>query len=281
MKDDGNMSSAEKINMDEYMIHAYVDGQLSEEDVRLVEEHLQAHPDDLAYVNSIQKQNAMLKESFDPVLEEEIPDFLLETVEKEKKPNRFSFPSYKVASFLLPLAFGGVLGWFLKPAVSLNAFTSEAPVAFVKDAMLAHVMYTAEQKHPVDVTSEHEKHLVAWISKRLGIDINAPDLSNQGFHLVGGRLLPNEAGPSAQFMYEDGSQQRLTLYVNKNFDKKETAFEYFQDKGVSAFYWVDRSLVYALTGKIDREQLLSVSHEIYQFYNHPLEKGTVKKTSSI
>ena len=43
-----------------------------------------------------------------------------------------------------------------------------------------------------------------WLSKRLGRPLVVPDLAAVGFRLMGGRLLPAEDGPAAQFMYETG-----------------------------------------------------------------------------
>ncbi len=269
--------------IDELMLHAYVDGELCEADGRLVEEYLQTHPEAMALVESIQKQNRLLKTGFDPVLDEEIPDFLLEAVTdgntNDKKKTKRWFAPYRVASLVLPLVLGGILGWGLKPIETEKMSLTTETMSFVKQARLAHVMYTPEKLHPVDVTSKHEKHLVAWISKRLGIDIETPDLTGQGFKLVGGRLLPNETGPSAQFMYENSQGQRLTLYVNKNYNKEETAFEFFEDGDIASFYWVDKSLVYALTGDLNRQQLLDISHHIYRFYNK--ENGELQHLSKI
>ena len=55
--------------------------------------------------------------------------------------------------------------------------------------------------HPVEVGADDEQHLVNWLSKRLGVKVRAPKLDDAGMSLVGGRLLPGENGPVAQFMY--------------------------------------------------------------------------------
>lgn len=65
----------------------------------------------------------------------------------------------------------------------------------------------------MEVAADQEAHLVAWLSKRLGTPLKVPRLDTLGFGLVGGRLLPGDQGPVAQFMYQDGQGQRLTLYV--------------------------------------------------------------------
>ena len=69
--------------------------------------------------------------------------------------------------------------------------------------------------------ADQEAHLVAWLSKRLGTQLKIPQLSGLGFNLVGGRLLPGDQGPVAQFMYQDAQGQRLTLYVRTNRDTSQ------------------------------------------------------------
>lgn len=60
-----------------------------------------------------------------------------------------------------------------------------------------------------------EQHLARWLSKRLDLPVRLYDLRPQGFELVGGRLLPDSSGPSAQRMYQNGNGQRITLYLRR------------------------------------------------------------------
>jgi anti-sigma factor RsiW len=85
-----------------------------------------------------------------------------------------------------------------------------------------------------------------------------------GYELVGGRLLPGDKGPVAQFMYTTGNGQRLTLYVTREAAGQETAFKFGQDGSVNVFYWVDKNFGYALSGGADRKELARVSQEVYR-----------------
>ena len=130
------------------------------------------------------------------------------------------------------------------------------------------MVYTPEILHPVEVGAREEAHLVSWLSKRLGAPLHAPQLAGAGYELVGGWLLPGETGPAAQFIYQDVRGNRLTLYVRTAAnDNHETAFRYAQESKVGVFYWVDGPFGYALSGELERPQLLRVAEIVYRALN--------------
>jgi anti-sigma factor RsiW len=132
-------------------------------------------------------------------------------------------------------------------------------------AAQAHLVYASEVRHPVEVDASQQEHLVKWLSKRLGIDLKVPVLAKDGFELLGGRLLPGGEGPVAQFMYQDGTGKRLTLYVTRPHQGEEvTAFRFAQEGSVSVFYWIDKECGYALSGELDRPALARVAGTVYK-----------------
>ena len=96
--------------------------------------------------------------------------------------------------------------------------------------------------------------------------MRAPNLA--GFSLVGGRLLPGESSPVAQFMYQNESGRRLTLYVrNEPGSGTETAFRYVREGKIGVFYWIDRSFGYALSGELERDELYAIASQVYRQLN--------------
>lgn len=98
-----------------------------------------------------------------------------------------------------------------------------------------------------------------------------PRLSNLqklGYELIGGRLLPGERGPVAQFMYHDGVGERVTLYVTRELPASrtapETTFRFGQDGPVRVFYWVEGRVGYAISGGSSRSELLRIAQEVYR-----------------
>jgi anti-sigma factor RsiW len=240
-------------------LHAHVDGVLPAERAAEVDAYLAEHPGEAARLAAYREQNAALHREFDPVLDERPPHRL-------DAPRLYrARPLLRYAAVVAGIALGGVIGW------QLHAFTADRraeATSWPRRAAIAHVVYSPEVRHPVEVGADQEAHLVAWLSKRLGSPLKVPHLGELGYTLVGGRLLPGERGPVAQFMYQDSKGQRLTLYVRVNPDDSgETAFRFAQEHGVGVFYWLDRKLGYALSGEVEKNELLRIATAVYRQLN--------------
>jgi anti-sigma factor RsiW len=137
--------------------------------------------------------------------------------------------------------------------------------SFVKHAAIAHAVYSPDIRHPVEITADQEEQLVTWISKGLGSKVNPPELGKLGYELIGGRLLPGEEGPVAQFMYRDSHGERLTLYVsNERNQDKDSGFRFAQEGPVNVFYWIDGKFGYALSAGVTRDELKRIADVVYE-----------------
>ena len=202
-------------------------------------------------------QNALLRRRFDPVLTEPIPARMY------LQPPLWIDHARAAAWVVLGIAIGLMVPY-------LGLFSSQAPAVAVAAplpvrAARAHLVYTPEVRHPVEVDAKEKDHLVKWLSKRLDRPLKVPALGNEGFELLGGRLLPGNDGPVAQFMYQDASGKRLTLYVTQRHKGDElTAFRFAREGGVQVFYWIDDDCGYALTGEIDKQTLNRIASSVYK-----------------
>jgi anti-sigma factor RsiW len=82
---------------------------------------------------------------------------------------------------------------------------------------------------------------------------------------MGGRLLPDAAGKSAQLMYENAqTKERVTVYLRKPETDAPTTFRYVQQGEIGLFYWVEPGAGYALVGPLPKERLLAIAQSIYR-----------------
>jgi anti-sigma factor RsiW len=55
----------------------------------------------------------------------------------------------------------------------------------------------------------------------------------------------------------------LTLYLRKEPGLNNTSFRFHDKDGVGTFYWIDQPLAYALTGRLSRDELMTLANAVY------------------
>ena len=263
-------------------LHAYVDGQLPAARQREIEAYLSGRPEELQRLESYRAQRRELHALFDPVLDEALPPRL----NQHAAGPRTSWYLQRLAAGVGIALISGATGWGLHAGLTSSSgpLAVQEPVAiamasatgFAQRAVVAHAVYTPEQRRPVEVDAAHEDQLIAWLSKRMGAPMKPPHLQTVGYALEGGRLLPGGQGPVAQFMYRDESGRRLTLYVSNEIgdlgastsapgrENTDTAFRFAREGQINVFYWVEGRFGYAISADADRAALARVSSEVYR-----------------
>ena len=281
--------------MTEAELHAFVDEQLTPERQREIEAYLASRPDEEQRADIYRAQKRKLRALFDPVLDEALPQRVLDAA----RP-RTPWYLQRIAAGIVIALISGAAGWGLRgglssesPATALSpqgpaSITMASATGFAQRAAVAHAVYSPEQRRPVEVDAAHEDQLIAWLSKRMGAPMKPPHLQAVGYALEGGRLLPGGRGPVAQFMYRDEAGSRLTVYVSNEVGdlvtpagdvassvsssvssaapgkNTETAFRFAREGKVNVFYWVEGAFGYAISADADRATLARVSGEVYR-----------------
>jgi anti-sigma factor RsiW len=239
-------------------LNAYADGQADAARVPAIEAALRADAALADRVAVIQRHNAALRDALDATLSEPVPARLLDAARPPRRRWRRLLPAAAAAAGVVV---GTTLGWFARDVALQEAGT---PTTFARQVAMTHVLYANDVNRPVEVWAPEEKRLVTWLSRRLGFAVHAPDLNTFGYALVGGRLVAGNEKPTALFMYENAEKQRLSLQVRRQISgPADTAFRYAVEDGVGVFYWIDDRCAYALSGQLDRAQLLAISRLVY------------------
>jgi anti-sigma factor RsiW len=242
----------------EEMLHAYVDDRLDPQARSRVERHLAAHPDDAARVADFQAQRRRLRDAYDEVLAEPVPEPLRRT----SRP-RSAWTLWRVAAALVWMTVGTVLGWSVRDhQVGPEPAPTATPAStLVERARMAHVIYTAEQRRAVEVPASQEDDMIRWLSKRMNTAVRVPDLTAHGFTAMGGRLLPGEDGPACQIMYQNEAGKRLTIYLARD-PGKARPIEFSDRDVVHVVVWSDGRLAFAVSADLDREELSRIAQTI-------------------
>jgi len=258
--------SGTEYSVSEDELQAWADRRLADARRAEVDAWLAAHPEAAERAAAYRSLNEQLRACYGPVLDEPVPERLQGAALRR---TRWRAAAAVAAWLVLGAAVGGVAGWELRAQrASVPEARPQIP-GLAHRAALAHATYAPEVRHPVEVGADQEQHLVAWLSKRLGAEVRAPQLESEGMTLVGGRLLPSDPGPVAQFMYQSAPGRRVTLYVRtEGPDRRETAFRFAREGNVRVFYWIDRKFGYALSSAdLDRDELLRLANAAYRQLN--------------
>lgn len=276
--------------------HALVDGQLPPDEAAALRSQLTEDATKADILAHWQWQREQLKALHRDLLHAPAPDALNAAALRLADSRAAQAQWWRWGGMAASVLLAFVLGWtgraqWQAPAGSTIAMmpnSASQPVAvahrFVQQAAIAHAVYQPEVRHPVEVTAAQQDHLVQWLSKRLDRALKVPSLGPLGYELVGGRLLPGDTGARAQFMYQNGAGQRVTLYLgglvptttpaaSKSSTSAakapqpmaaDTGFQFSQEGSVAGFYWTDGGFGYALSGQMPRAELLELATAVYQ-----------------
>lgn len=245
-------------------LNAYLDGEMETSGRLEVEAWLANHPEDAARLAAWRRHKEALARLAAEVLEEPVPAKL--AIATKAGARRRGWPWRRIAAALALLVAGSAAGWFGHGVLS-GASGSRALVA---RAVGAYAVFSPERRHPVEVWADkEEKHLVTWLSRRLGHPVKPPPLADLGFRLVGGRLVTDDGSPAALYMYEDADKRRITLYVRRARADRPVAFRFAEQEGTALFYWIEGPLAYAIAGRMPRTELLGVARVAYRSLHGP------------
>ncbi|HUR42717.1 MAG TPA: anti-sigma factor [Aestuariivirga sp.] len=244
--------------IENWALNAYVDGELDAAERDTVEKLLAADAGARETVEAYRRQNQSMKQAYESLLTDPVPGRLAASVAKR---DSWARPFMNMAAAILLVIIGAAAGWFAgnKP-LAVRAETLAAA------AISAHEIYAPEVKHPVEVGASDKDHLQAWLSKRVGVSFTAPDLNEQGYTLLGGRLLVVSNHPAAQLMYEDAGKKRITILLTANAGEDESALRVEHKGAVVACYWLNERLAFALVGEMDEEAMMRLAHVVYDSF---------------
>lgn len=253
-------------DIDSDTLHAFADGQLDAEERAAVEAWLAAHPDAAAIVAAWQRQNDAIRTLFAPVAGEAVPGELSpHAIEQSIRVGRRERLRNLAAAIVL-VGVSATSGWlghdYLVPVEA-------ASDRLMDEAVMAHTLYVKENTHAVEVAAG-APNLMRWLSNRIATPIDAPNLGEQGFTFIGGRLLPgyNEGssahGPAAQLMYENASAQRLTLYITAALPDKKEVWKFESRDGVEAYYWANDAVTCTIVSDLPEKDVRQLGKSIFE-----------------
>jgi anti-sigma factor RsiW len=255
--------SAMSLPIDEHELHLYVDDHLGDERRRVVEALLRDHPEVAARVNDYRHQNELMRQLFNPVGSAPPTDDqerLLRTLGQRLGRRRWVAlwrPALAAAAGLLLAATLGAVGTEFYD--EHTAVIPEPMPSFADTAARVHSFYASGTSEPTEFGADAASKLGTLLDKRLGAPLRLPDLSQKGFSLVGGRLLPAAEGAAAQLLYRDQAGRLVTVFLGPADKARLTATQATERKDLSLYAWLDGRIGVAVVGGLGGDELRGIA----------------------
>ena len=237
-------------------LHAFVDGQLPRGRCTAVLADLGRHPDKITRLATYALHKEQLRQRLEQL---ELPSDDPTTAELQRAlGDRLSVPSYR-DWLRRAAAMAAVLGagWWSN-SLYQHHFADRLPDVVVEAAQ-AHEIFGADPSRPVELTAVAAADMAAWFSNQLNELVEIPSLQGLGLRLVGGRLLAGDEGPVAQLIYEDSSGYRVSLCLSSAPNDGGPEVEVVTLEGLTAGYWHEGDLTYAVVGETSEQQLVAIA----------------------
>jgi anti-sigma factor RsiW len=248
-------------HVNEAELQAFIDGQLDKRRHTNVLAYLGRHPDQLERLAQYAAQKDELRHRLDALDWDDDPttaQLEQELAERLSGRDRRAWLR-RAASIVLLLG----AGWW--GHVVYDRYLEPRLPSLVVEAAYAHQVFGEDTQRPVELTATtatSRAEMIAWFTRHLGEPIEIPSLDAVGLRLIGGRLLPGGEGPIAQLIYEDGAGHRLTLALSSKPAYAGPEIKLVAVDGLTAGYWQDGELSYAVVAETSEQQLVAIASEI-------------------
>src|SRR6185312_570379 len=250
--------------IDEHELHLYVDEHLGDERRRAVEALLRDHPEVATRVSDYRHQNKLMRQLFNhagdapPTGDQErLLRALGQRLGRGRLPTLWR-PATAAAAALFLAATLGALG-----TEYYDERTTPAPEpmpSFADTAARVHSFYASGASEPTEFVADAASKLDTLLDKRLGAPLRLPDLSQKGFNLVGGRLLPAVEGAAAQLLYRDQAGRLVSVFLGPADKTRLTATQVAERKNdLSLYAWLDGRIGVAVVGGLSGDELRGIA----------------------
>jgi anti-sigma factor (TIGR02949 family) len=149
-------------------------------------------------------------------------------------------------------AFGSALSAAATALLMIAVIRSDQDQVIVSDVVSAHLR-SLQSDHLTDVQTSDQQAVKPWFSHRLGIAPPVPDLTSQGFKLIGGRVDYVLGKAVAAIVYRR-SDHVINVFVAQDADVEHGArAETMQ--GFNVALWSERGLKLCAVGDVSAEEL--------------------------
>jgi anti-sigma factor RsiW len=228
------------------LIHPYADGELDLVNAREVEQHLRGCEDCRRIEQRVRSLRSAVRHSAPAY---RAPARLRRNVRRalkqDARPARSSFSPWLLATgaaFALLLV---SLGFYQTTGGSRNALADELVANHVRSLLATHL---------VDVVSSDQHTVKPWFDGKVDFAPEVPDLSADGFPLVGGRLDYLRGQTVVALVYRR-NKHPINLFIEPTSAKDNTAPSALTRRGYNLLHWTHGGMDYWAVSDLNVREL--------------------------
>lgn len=262
-------------------ISAYVDNALERSECDMLEQHLTSCEICQEVLRATRRGKVLMQESFASVkapahlmklIKADIKNEVRQEMARHQVPffRRLFAPSPAWAALSLVLVL--VAGTMYLRTEGIIVPGGEKPTTvglYLYDiAHDAYLVYSLPER-PLEIESSDAAETEAYLSKHVGFNVRAPQLTDAGFTMQGGRLWHTVARISSLIEYLDASGTKISLFeihrerIGKSGGKKVTAggldFYLGDAFGFNGVVWMQHEVALGLVADLPHDRLLEIA----------------------
>jgi anti-sigma factor RsiW len=253
------------MNCDDSRIYlpAYLDEELGVAESLRVQKHLtecgdcrQAQDEQLALRSALRDPDLYANPSAD--FSKRIEAAVRRAAQEEAQSQRPSwFESFRLgwvpaAAILLIVTIGAFL--------VMNSLRSSHQ-QLIASAVLAGHIRSLQPGHLIDVPSSDQHTVKPWFQGKLDFSPPVPDLSQQGFNLVGGRLDYVDGRPVAVLVYQR-RMHNINVFLWPNHGAADDAIKEEDAQGYQILHWNGAETTYWVVSDLNKAELLDLARAL-------------------
>jgi anti-sigma factor RsiW len=248
------------------LLHALIDGELEAGRVRAVEAHIAGCARCAAEIAQYREMRQTMRSSN---LRLAAPQALRSRIEAALPSPSVLTPAVKPTrrSLLQGFALGTALSAVAASGVVFVVMRTAQDDQMLGDVASAHLR-SLQADHLTDVLSSDQRTVKPWFNGRLDLAPPVPDLTAQGFTLVGGRLDYIDGRPVAAIVYKR-RQHVINLFVAAAANPNHTAARGEAVQGFNTQRWSDQGFRFIAISDLAADEL----REFHSKFEATLQAG--------
>lgn len=243
-------------HIDDLDLLALADGFLDDDPARKaeVEAAIAQNPQATARLSDYRSQTSALRAAYAGAIAEPVPERLLAIVGGAERARER--PILRRAAAGLMIVAAGLGGWFI-------GYDDDDPArrALLEESYRQYVLQGPEQSIAADTGAAPER-AISWIDDEVAIRLSAPDLSSEGFSLVGKRSVRESGDQLVALDYRSGDGRAFSLFIAPRWTDTPGPIVDRERDGIALAYWHDGPLAASIATQLPQAEARALAETV-------------------